>query len=88
MYFDWKGVLLTLRNNRPLVAQLVANILALLVAFGVVQMSTDEMQFNSLEITSAVFVVLNFIALFVGQGLENNQNASNAAKAAERYNGE
>jgi len=87
MYFDWKGVLNALVENRPLVTQLIANILALLVSFGVIQMSQEQVQFNSLEIASAVFVVLNIIGLFVGKGLENKRDAARAAKTAKSIDG-
>lgn len=87
MNFDWKAFLNTIVENRPLVTQLVTNIIALLVSFGVVQMSSDQVAFNALEITSAIFVILNIIGLFIGKGLEKQQSAARAVKAAKSDNG-
>ncbi len=86
MNFDWKGFFNTLVQNRPLVTQLVTNIIALLVSFGLIQMSSDQVQFNALEVTSAIFVVLNIIGLFIGNNLEKRQDAARATKGIKTNN--
>ncbi len=87
MNFDWKEFFRTIVDNRPLVTQLVTNIIALLVAFGVFQMSSDQVAFNAVEVTSAIFVILNIVGLFIGKGLEKQQSVARAAKAAKAENG-
>ena len=69
-------------ENKPLVTQLIANVMFIVLTIIGVNSSNEEIQANAVQLASALFIILNLVGLIVGKywSKKNGEQKMAAAK--------